>query len=191
MTTTTRRRVDWTVARWADFGRRCQAVRDRLAALPYAVEGLAGVRARHLDALLRAGTRLFSAMTGAETVFEVQHPGQGYRAIAIIHGGDRPRAADRLSPHLRSHTARAILSREQWTELGREVKSIEEALSALMMEFQGTYQARKAPHVNRFFGTLGAFCRAKCLLDDLVCEQHRDWSDAIHVFYGSTDPSLN
>lgn len=187
MTTTTRRRTDWTVAQWADFGRRCREARDRLNHLIRSFPETAGLSTRHVNVMIRAHDRLVLAMLGAESVFASQHPDRNNEAIRTIHGGGHT-----IWAPCRGRVRRDVppLSRGRWAELGREVKAIDREVGALGAEFLRTRGGGKSGYGTRFLRAREAMGRVKCRLDDLACGQHPGWPDVARVFYGPTEPRI-
>lgn len=174
------RKSAWSAERWRDFGRRCQAVRDRYDELIRTLPETRGLTPRPINRLIRGYDRLYKAMVGAESVFAAQYPDRNFEAIGVIHGA----GGAFLAPcRGRVPASVPILSREEWIALGRTVKDLRDDITALGMELQETARASK-PTVKRFLDA-SELGDARTDLDALVCRQHPGWAGATRVFYGS------
>lgn len=185
MRPSTPRKPSWTLARWAEFGRQCQATRDRICR--FRVPSTRGVKAPHIDAVLKIGQRMEAAMRFAENTLAAQHPEteRNSQVLAYIHGnGCRP-DPNTVPPRF-DHP---ILSREQWATLGAELKAIDDAVRSLAIAIGGTAKAGK-PGALKFFKVCDAISSAKCKLDGVVYTQHPEWEDFGRVFYGPNPPDL-
>lgn len=175
------KRRRWTIAEWADFAQRARDVRDRLDDLIRTFPETPGLTTKHINAFVKAHTRLVHAMIRTESVFADQYPDcdRDNGSIRFIHG-------DKLTNTWRPCKGRVpkdapILSRAEWVAMGNRVKAIRLDIQALGMAFQWTTNKVNA---QRFFKAADTVGTAKFLLDSLVVRQHPDWSAATRVFYG-------
>jgi hypothetical protein len=178
------RRPAWSPSRWEDFGRRCQAIRDRLSGLITDLPETKGLRASDVNALINAHDCLVAAMIGAENVIARQHPDLNPRVIRMMHGD---RFCGWVPCRGRVGRSAPILDRARWVELGREVKWLAESIVALTPEFQSAPCATK-PYVRRFVVAGRAMDPVKVRLEGICRRQHPDWAHCNRVFYGPRDP---
>jgi hypothetical protein len=181
------RKESWTPERWCDFAQRCRRLRDRARKFACTFPDTRGVGARHLDALLKIANGLTTAMLAVEDVAYSQLGPQGGCNATRGFWCEGERATDAGSGRAGIRRPTNVLTREQWIELGRELKAIQTENAAILMEFQVARGVTQA-NLNRFVRVERAIFAAKCKLDTVLAQQYPTWPEFTRVFYGEACP---
>jgi hypothetical protein len=187
---TSRGRCYWDAARWLEYGERLHRVMGHVDHVNRMLPPTPGWKARDCDILLKVRNSVELALVAMERVIPEHFGGRWEDVPAPVREFPQhwfparefpPREFTTLSWNERAHPR----SREEWIVFGDAVKESFEILQQSFCVFSNECRGRdRKPHLAALAKANRWIDKAKCRLDSLVFEQHRDWKEATRVFYG-------
>jgi hypothetical protein len=150
-----------------------------------------GCRAKLIDSVLKASNLVGDALVKLESILEAQH---GVDPMSIIHGPQHWKPQEDPAPESHAPPPQrngrrddgATMAPWAWWLEGRRFRTLSDDFIQLGWDLCGGIGNKRAdPAFSRIALAFDHFHTARCILDDLVCEQHPRWLGSYDLIFGT------
>jgi hypothetical protein len=188
----------WTESQWRAYIAKLCRLRRIFWEFVFQMPESQGLRPSHRKPWIEAHRSIVTAMIRLEKTVVLHMGGEDCvpgGAIRFCQGrmpdddrkpdGEKDES-DVTIASMKGRAKRAIppLAREQWLEWGAKAREAHNLIGAMIGEVWFARGLDVRRHITALQKTQKHVTVARGCLETLVCRQHRDWDDAIRVFFG-------